>query len=80
MITDDFKFIFLNELNNKIGNPIDMSVIRLITYASFDDKQDLLILAGINGVFVFKFKYHGDYSPELAAKVDSRGVHITIEL
>lgn len=57
MITNDFRFVFLNELNNIVGPPIDMSLIRLVNHAEFYDELDLLITGGINGVFIFKFDY-----------------------
>jgi hypothetical protein len=57
VITNDFRFVFLNELNNIVGPPIDMSLIRLVNHAEFYDELDLLITGGINGVFIFKFDY-----------------------
>lgn len=34
-----------------------MSQIRLVNYAEFYDVKNLLITAGINGVFIFNFDY-----------------------
>ncbi len=34
-----------------------MSSIRLVNHAEFYDAKDLLITAGINGVFLFNFDY-----------------------
>jgi len=52
----------------------------LINFASFYDEEDLLIVAGIRGVFVFDFKYKGKYDPKLAASIDPKGSYITIDL
>jgi hypothetical protein len=57
IITSDFKFLFLNELNNLVEPPLDMSSIRLVNHAYFYDELDLLITGGINGVFIFNFNY-----------------------
>lgn len=51
-----------------------------MNYAYFYDEQDLLILAGIRGVFVFDFNYRGKYEPKLAASIDPKGTYITIDL
>ena len=79
IISTDFKFIFLNEIFNVIDQ-CDMSDIRLVSHAYFHDEQDLLITGGVNGVFLFKFQYTGNYKPILAAKVDIHGNHIKINL
>jgi WD40 repeat protein len=57
VITCDFQFIFLNELNIVIKPPHDMKIIRLVTQAHFYDEKDMLITGGIKGVFIFKFDY-----------------------
>jgi len=57
LITTDFKFIFLNELNIMIKPPMDMPIIRLVNHAQFYDEQNLLVTGGINGVFIFNFDY-----------------------
>lgn len=67
MVSTDFKFYFINELGNVVKPPLDMSVIRLVKHAVFHDELDMLITAGINGVFIFKFDYQGKYPPRLAA-------------
>ena len=59
---------------------IDMSMIRLVNAVYFYDEKDLLIVAGKDGVFIYKFDYRGNYKPELAAKVDKHGEHISISL
>ena len=66
VITADFKMHFLNELL-KIVDSIDMSAIRLVNFAYFIDKEDRLVTAGIDGVFIFDFKYQSKYAPLLAA-------------
>lgn len=38
IITSDFKFLFLNELNNIVEPPLDMSSIRLVNHAYFYDE------------------------------------------
>ena len=80
VITCDFKFIFLNELNIVVKPPIDMSDIRLVTHAHFHDEKDMLITGGIKGVFIFNFNYQGKYPPRLAAQVDMKGVYIKIAM
>ena len=78
-MTSDFHFIYLNELYNVVQHS-DMKSLRLVTHAEFIDSKDLLITAGKDGVFIFKFAYFGNYKPELAAKVDILGAHISISL
>lgn len=48
--------IFINETYN-IVRQIDMSSIRLVSFASFYDKESKLITAGIDGVFIFDIHY-----------------------
>jgi hypothetical protein len=79
-VTQDFKFLFLNELNNLVTHPIDMSSIRLVNHVVFYDEKKLLITAGINGVSIFDFDYNGKYPPKLAAQVDMKGTYIKIKL
>lgn len=67
-------------MNNIVGPPIDMSLIRLVNHAEFYDEMDLLITGGINGVFIFKFDYKGKYPPRLAAQVDMKGTYIKLNL
>jgi hypothetical protein len=57
-----------------------MSQIRLVNFAEFYDAKDLLITAGINGVFIFNFDYQSKYNPKLAAQVDTKGRYIKINL
>lgn len=57
-----------------------MPEIRLVNQALFYDELDLLYTAGVNGVFLFKLNYIGQYKPELASKVDIKGAHIKIKL
>jgi WD40 repeat protein len=57
-----------------------MSSIRLVNFAEFNDKDNQLIVGGINGVFVYDFNYKSKYSPQLAATIDQEGKHITIAL
>ena len=66
VVSTEFKFIFINELNNVVAT-LDMSHVRLVNYAIFNDSQDQLITAGIDGVFIFDFIYESKYSPKLAA-------------
>jgi hypothetical protein len=40
-----------------------MSSIRLVNFAVFNEKDDQLIVGGINGVFVYDFNYKSKYSP-----------------
>jgi len=69
----------MNELYNVVCSQ-DMSHIRLVNFAEFHDAKDLLITAGINGVFIFKFDYKSKYNPKLASQVDTKGKNITINL
>ena len=71
--------MFVNELYNVV-DITDMSEIRLVSNAYFHDDADELIVAGINGAFVFDFQYEGNYVPTRAAKVDIKGSHIKITL
>lgn len=57
-----------------------MSSIRLVSHAEFYDVKDLLITAGINGVFIFNFDYQSKYNPKLAAQVDMKGRYIKINI
>lgn len=57
VITNDFKFIFINELNFVVGLPLDMSAYRLVNFAHFYDEKGLLVIGGVNGVFMFQFDY-----------------------
>ena len=57
-----------------------MSQIRLVNFAEFYDPKDLLITAGINGVFIFNFDYRSKYNPKLAAQVDMKGRYIKINI
>ena len=57
IVTSDFKFVFMNELHIVIKPPIEMSHIRLVTHVEFYDEKDLLITAGNEGVYIFKFNY-----------------------
>jgi hypothetical protein len=71
VVTSDFKFIFMNELYNIVGNqngqPIDMPDLALVEQAIFVDQCDLLITGGKRGVYIHKFAYEGKYEPKLAA-------------
>lgn len=80
IVTSDFKFIFMNELNIVVQPHIEMSIIRLVNHAHFHDEKDLLITGGNHGVFIFHFDYKGKYSPHLAAQVDPKGAYIKIQL
>ena len=57
-----------------------MSSIRLVNIAQFNDKDNQLIVGGINGVFVYDLNYKSKYSPKLAASIDQEGKHITLKL
>lgn len=57
VVTNCFKFIFLNELNRVVNPPIDMNQLRLVTHAHFLDERDKLITAGLKGVYIFNFEY-----------------------
>ena len=57
-----------------------MANVQLVNHAQFFDEQDLLVTAGIRGVFVFDFKYRGKYEPKLAALIDPKGRYIEIDL
>lgn len=63
IVTSDFKFVFMNELYNVIKPSLEMSHLRLVTHLHFYDEKDLLITAGNEGVYIFKFKYEGKYNP-----------------
>lgn len=78
-VTADFRMFFINE-NLNVVQMIDMSSIRLVNFAVFNDKDDQLIVGGINGVFVYDFNYKSKYSPQLAATIDVEGKHISIQL
>jgi len=80
IVTSDFKFIFLNELNIVVKPHIDMSAIRLVNHVQFYDEKDLLITGGIDGVFIFNFDYKGKYDPKLGAMVDPKGTYIKIQV
>jgi len=79
IVTADFKMYFLNELL-KVVTHVDMSSIRLVNFAYFSDKDNRLITAGIDGVFIFNFNYQGKYAPLLAAQIDQEGKHISVKL
>lgn len=57
IVTSDFKFIFMNELYNIVKPAIEMKQIRLVNFVEFYDEKDLMITAGNEGVFIFKFDY-----------------------
>lgn len=77
LITSEFKMLFINELHN-IVTTLDMSAVRLINFAHFNDKQDQVIIAGIEGVNIYKFRYISKYQPRLAANIDQEGKYIEI--
>lgn len=79
IVTANFKMYFLNELFHEV-HQIDMSSIRLVNFAYFDDRSGSLITAGIDGVFIFDFNYQGKYLPALATQIDKEGKHITVSL
>jgi len=70
----------MNDLNIVIKPHLDMSHLRLVNHAQFYDEKDLLVTAGIDGVFVFNFDYRGKYTPALAIQVDPKGIYIKIQL
>ena len=72
--------MFINELYNRVEDPIDMSIIRLVNHVQFYDPKSLLITAGVEGVYLFDFNYSGKYPPKLAAQVDMKGSYINIKL
>ena len=39
IVSTEFKFIFVNELNNVVAT-LDMSHVRLVNYAVFNDHND----------------------------------------
>jgi hypothetical protein len=59
---------------------MDMSKLRLVTHAAFDDQRSQLVTAGIRGVLIFKFNYEGRYHPKLAANVNKKGDNIVINI
>ena len=69
IVTADFKMHFVNELL-RIVDCIDMSSIRLVNFVHFNDANDTVITAGIDGTFVFKFNYASKYKPLLAVQID----------
>ena len=77
VVTADFRMFFINE-NLFVVQVADMSNIRLVNYAVFNDKDSQLIVGGINGVFVYDFNYKSKYSPQMAATIDQEGKHINI--
>jgi hypothetical protein len=79
VVTADCKMHFLNELL-RVVDSIDMSGIRLVNFAHFIDKDDRLVTAGIEGVFIFDVKYVSKYAPLLAAQIDQEGRHISVRL
>ena len=79
IVTADFKMHFVNELL-KIVDCIDMSSIRLVNFVHFNDADDTVITAGIDGAFVFKFNYQSKYKPLLAVQIDQEGKHIKLSL
>lgn len=79
IVTADFRLFFLNENLNKVG-VLDISEIRLVNFVVFNDKDEKVILAGIRGVFVYKFIYDSKYDPKLAATIDPEGKHIKLKL
>ena len=38
------------------------------------------MIAGVEGVFIYKFNYEGLYNPKLASQIDPTGKHISISL
>lgn len=80
IVTSDFKFVFMNELNNIIKPSLEMSHLRLVNHVQFYDEKDLIITAGNEGVYIFKFDYRGKYGAKLAGQVDPNGVYISIKL
>ena len=69
MVTTDFKMVFLNEVYHVIKQ-FDMSMIRLVNFVDFFDKESKLITGGIDGIFLFDVKYEGKYEPQQAAQID----------
>ena len=47
-----------------------MSMIRLVNFVDFFDKENKLITGGIDGIFLFDVKYEGKYEPQQAAQID----------
>jgi hypothetical protein len=47
----------MNELYNIVKPAIEMKQIRLVNFVEFYDEKDLMITAGNEGVFIFKFDY-----------------------
>lgn len=79
MISTDFKMLFLNEQYHLVKE-LDMSAIRLVSFAEFHDAESKLVTAGIDGVFLFDFVYKGKYDPHHAAIIDPEGKSIDIVL
>jgi len=79
IVTADFKMHFVNELLYCVDS-IDMASIRLVNFVYFNDADDSVITAGIDGVFIFKFNYQSKYKPLLAVQIDQEGKHIRISL
>ena len=78
VIANDFKFVFMNELFNVIGVPMDMASLSQVKQAHFYDEKDQLITGGVRGVFIHSFDYSGKYTPKMAAQVDQKGLYINI--
>jgi hypothetical protein len=79
VVTADFKFHFLNEHLVHVQT-IDMSEIRLVHFAEFNDKTKQIVLGGIRGVFIYDFKYEGKYSPLMAASIDPEAKHVKLTI
>jgi len=71
--------LFLNEQYHLVKE-LDMSAIRLVSFAEFHDAESKLATAGIDGVFLFDFDYKGKYDPHHAAIIDPEGKSIDIAL
>jgi hypothetical protein len=56
IVTTEFKMIFLNE-NCQLIRTLDTSAIRLVNFVYFDDQNNRLLTAGIDGVNLFDLFY-----------------------
>ena len=71
--------LFINEMYHLVSE-LDMSAIRLVSFAEFYDAESKLVTAGIDGIFLFDFAYKGKYDPHHAAIIDPEGQSIEIAI
>ena len=59
---------------------VPMPRLRLVNFACFNDAQNQLITAGVDGVCIFEFIYKSKYSPKRSAQIDAAGNYVEISL